>query len=185
MKKMVFLIVVGIAASNIMLAQVDTSDTPKGKNNAASLGINIPVGEFAETHIVGISLNYSWSHYRFGKLNKVPKKLIGFTANAGIDYHFGKKENIAGYDFRYGSYIYLHVFGGVIYNPCKQGNIGLTTGPTLGIYKGNADLGLGVNLNGSYYFNDRIALTPGVTYMKHDKANALWVTSIKATYILK
>lgn len=185
MKKMVFLIVVGIAASNIMLAQVDTSDTPKGKSNTASLGVNIPVGEFAETHIGGISVNYSWSHHRFGKLNKLPKKLIGFTANGGLDHYFGKKETVSGYDFKYGSYVYLQVFGGAIYNPCKDGNITLTTGPTIGLYKGNTDFGFGVNLNGSYYFNDRIALTPGVIYMKHNKTNTLWVVSMKATYNLQ
>lgn len=182
---MVFLIVAGITASNIMLAQADSSDTPKGKSNAASIGVNIPVGEFAQTHIGGISLNYSWSHHRFGKLRVLPKKLIGFTANARADYYFGKKETVSGYDFKYSGYVYLHIFAGAIYNPCKQGNVVLTTGPTLGIYKGNADLGLGVNLNGSYYFNDRIAITPGVIYMKHNKANALWTASIKATYNLK
>jgi hypothetical protein len=185
MKKMVFIILVGISASNTILAQADASDTLNGKNNVASFGVNIPVGEFAETHIGGISLNYSWSHHRFGKLNKLPKKLIGFIANAGIGYYLGKKETVSEYDFKYSGYVYLHIFAGAIYNPYKQGNVVLTTGPTLGIYKGNADLGFGVNLNGSYYFNDRIAITPGVIYMKHNKVNALWAFSIKATYILK
>ena len=188
MKRISFIILACLFTPNMILAQADTSVTPnytKGKNNAASLGVNIPVGEFSETHIGGISASYSWSHRRFGKLNKLPKKLIGFIANAGIDYYFGKKETVSGYDFKYGSSVYLHVFGGAIYNPCKDGNITLTTGPTLSLYKSNADLGFGVNLNGSYYFNDRIAITPGVIYMKHNKTNALWAVLMKATYNLQ
>lgn len=184
MKKTVFIMLAGIFASNTILAQADTSRTnyTKDKSNAASFGINIPIGEFSETHLAGISLNYSWSHHRFGKLNKLPKKLIGFTASGGIDYYFGKKETVAGYDFRYGGYTNLYAFGGAIYNPCKKGNISLTTGPAMSIYKDNAEIGFGVIINGNYYFNDRIAITPGVLYLKFAEANALWVASLKATY---
>jgi len=185
MKKTAFIILAGIFTSNAILAQADTTATPnytKGKRNAVSFGINIPVGEFSETHIGGISVNYSWSQYRFGRMKKLPKKLIGLSANSGIDYYFGKKENVAGYDFKYGSYLFLHVFGGAIYNPCKNGNITLTAGPAMDIYKGKADFGFGVNLNGNYYFNDRIGISPEAIYMKHNKANALWAISIKVTY---
>ena len=180
MKKTLIILLTGLLVTKAVCAQTDISN---GKSHVAAFGLNVPLGEFSETHIAGISAHYSWSHHRFGKLKALPKKLIGFTANGGIDYYFGRKEVVAGYDYRYGGYIYLHAFGGIIYNPCKKGNITLTAGPTTGIYKGNADAGFGINLNGSYYFTDRIAFTPGVMYMKHDKTNALWAASFKATYI--
>jgi hypothetical protein len=153
-----------------------------GKNNNVSLGINIPIGEFAKTHIGGISLDYSLSHHRFGSLKVLPKKLIGLTANGGIAHYFGKKETVAGYDYRYGGYLYLHAFGGGIYNPCKKGNITLTTGPTLGIYKSSAHVGIGINLGGSYALTDKIALRPEIIFLKHHEAVALWVASIKTAY---
>jgi len=170
-----------------MLAQTDNlvvaaQNYTNGKDNAASFGINIPVGEFSKTHFAGIALDYSWSHHRFGSLKALPKMLIGFTANGGIDYYFGKKETIAGYEYRYGGDIYFHLFGGAIYNPCKKGNITLTAGPTLGIYKGRADAGFGINIGGSYSLTDKIAITPGIICLKHNDAASLWVAAVRGTY---
>jgi hypothetical protein len=185
MKKIVFVLGASLFATTTTLSQTgDSVDpiNPKATSNTISLGANIPVGEFSETHIAGISLIYSWSPHRFGKLNVLPGKLIGFTANGGIDHYFGKKETVAGYDFKYGGYTFLHVFGGIIYNPSKQTNISLTTGPAMSLYKGNAGFGFGISWNGSYYFSRRIALTPGFIYMKQAEANALWAASLKATY---
>lgn len=104
-------------------------------------------------------------------------------AAAGIDYYFGKKESVAGYDYTYGGYLHLYSFGGVIYNPSKKGNITFTAGPVMNIYKGATDVGFGFILNGSSYFTGKIAVTPGIMYTKYDKANALWAASCKATYI--
>ena len=53
----------------------------------------------------------------------------------------------------------------------------------MGIYKGSADMGFGVILSMSSFVTDKIAITPGVMYMKHDNTNALWVASVRATYI--
>jgi hypothetical protein len=157
-------------------------DSHKPASHTAAIGINIPVGEFSETHFAGISLDYSWSKHRFGILKTLPEKVIGFIANGGIDYYFGKKETVAGYEYKYGSYTYLHAFGGIIYNPVKKGNISLMAGPTMGIYKGGSDIGFGVSWQGSYYFTQRIAFTPGILFMKHKEANALWAPFLRASY---
>lgn len=180
MKRTVFILMINLLATINLLAQTDIG---KGKTHLVAFGLNVPLGKFSETHIAGISVHYSWSDHRFGKLKALPKKTIGYTAYGGIDYYFGKNETIAGYDYRYGGYLYLHAFGGAIYNPCKKGNITLTTGPVMGIYKGNADIGLGITLNCSYHFSEKIAFTPGVIYMKHNKTDALWAASLKATYV--
>jgi hypothetical protein len=180
MKKTVFILIGCLSVIPRLFGQPDTSWSRSG--NTIVAGIHVPFGEFSETHIAGISLSYAWSNNRFGKLKALPKKLIGFTADAGIDFYLGKKEKVAGYDFKNGSYISLAILGGAIYSPCKRGNIRLTAGPALGIYKGNADLGFGVNLDGSYYLNTRIAITPGLIYLKHKEANALWAASVRASY---
>jgi hypothetical protein len=185
MRRTVFIVIACLFATIKILAQDSVPGSPnyiKGKNNAGAFGINIPVGEFSKTHIAGIGLDYSWSHHRFGNLKVLPKKLIGFTAKGGIAYYFGKKETVAGYDYRYGGYLYLHAFGGAIYNPCKKGNITLTIGPTLGIYKGSADVGFGVNLGGSYSLTDKIALRPEIIFLNHHEAAALWVVTMRAVY---
>lgn len=182
MKKTGYTLLISLLTICGQLIQINAAGQ-SGKQHAVSLGINAPLGEFAETHIAGIGSHYSWSHHRFGKLPVLPKKMIGFTANGGIDYYIGKKVKTAGYDFKFGGYLYLHAFGGIIYNPTKKENITLTTGPTMGLYKGNADAGLGVMLTISSYITDQMAITPGVMYMKHDNTNAHWVASVRATYI--
>ena len=185
MRRTVFIVITSLFASAKILGQDGkpvSSNYANGKNNAAMFGINIPVGEFSKTHFAGISLEYSWSDHRFGSLMVLPKKLMGFTANGGLAYYFGKKETVAGYDYHYRGYLYLHVFGGAIYNPCKKGNITLITGPTMGIYKGSADVGFGINLAGSYSFTDKISLRPGIIFLKHHEAAALWAIAIGAVY---
>jgi hypothetical protein len=185
MKKTVLILTACFLVTIELLAQSNRSiakNYTSGKSNSAALGINVPVGEFAETHFGGISLEYAWSHHRFGNLKALPKRIPGFTANGSIDYYFGKKETVAGNDYRYAGYIYLHVLGGAIYNPCKKINIALTAGPSVGIYKGNADAGLGVKLSVNYFFTDKIAFSPGIIFLKHNNAAALWVIGIRASY---
>lgn len=182
MKKLAFTAFTPFLAMSMLLIQIKAPAQQKGKQHTIALGINIPVGAFSESHIAGIGSHYAWSNHRFGQLGQMPGKIIGITADGGVDYYFGKRETTAGYGFTFGSYFYLHAFGGVIYNPCTKGNITLTTGPTLGLYKGNAEVGVGVLLKGTYYISQRIGLTPGILYMKHALVNTLWSPSIRATY---
>ena len=184
-KKTVLILTASLVITIKVLAQANNpaaQNYTNGKNNAALFGINIPVGEFSKTHYAGISTGYTWSHHRFGNLQALPKKIIGFTAEGSFDYYFGKKETIAGYDYRYGGYIYLHAFGGAIYNPCKRGNISLTTGPTLGIYKGSVDAGYGAKLGGSYPVTDKIEIVTGIFFLKHNDAAVLLAVSVQIGY---
>jgi hypothetical protein len=178
MKKTVLIFIAALSAGINIAAQTNTN----GQSNTAIAGINIPAGEFSKTHIAGISLGYSWSHHRFGKLEALPKKIIGFTANGSMDYYFGKKEIVAGYHYRYRGYINLHAFGGIIYNPFKKGNITLTTGPAMGIYKNSTDFGFGLRLDVNYYFTNAIGIMPGIIFLKHTNATAIWVIAIRFAY---
>lgn len=154
---------------------------PSGKQHTVSMGANIPLGNFSSTNIIGIAANYSWSDHRFGGMDVKPVKPFGFTANAGLAYYFGKKETVSGYPYDYPGYIFVHIYGGVIYNPWRKANISLTAGPALGIYNGNTQFNMVVNLAGSYYFKEKIALSPGIIFMKESGAGPLWAVSLKAT----
>ena len=156
----------------------------KGRNQAIGFGLYMPVGTFFNSHIAGAGIDYSWSRHRFGR-NISPVKLIGFIVNGGISYYAGKKITTAGYDFRYGGYINLYAMPGIVYNPVKNGNVSLTAGPALNIYKGNATAGIGINLFTNYYISKNIALGPGIIYKKHTNTNALWAVAIRASYIFK
>ncbi|MDP4264289.1 MAG: hypothetical protein Q8941_17295 [Bacteroidota bacterium] len=186
MKKTPIVILVSCFAAIQLPAQSGSSiPSPeiKGKNNAVSFGAILPIGEFSRTHFAGVAVNYSWSHHRFGQTGNQPGKLIDFLADGGMNYYFGKNETVAGYKYKYGGYIYLHAFGGAIYNFSKKGNIALTGGPGMGIYKGGHDWGLGASLSGSYYVGTAIAFTPEIVFFKHNEAAALWSGGIRAAYM--
>jgi hypothetical protein len=153
----------------------------KGKNNSISFGVNIPFGDFSSTHRFGAGADYSWSKYRYGLLKSIPIKSIGFTFNAGSDYFFGKKETIGLYKYDYPNYLYLHTYGGIIYNLVKKINISFTAGPALSFYSGNAQFNIGINLSGNYYFNKNMAISPAILFMKESISEPLWVASLKAS----
>jgi hypothetical protein len=172
-KRSVFGVLFLVSCISLQAQTTPSPDKFKGKSSLATLDIHVPVGVFARSHIAGVGLNYSWSHHRYGK-DIYPSKLIGFTFNAGADYYLGKRTRIAGYKFHYDGYIYAHIMPGIQINPWSNGNIALTAGPTLGIYKGNTEPGYGVNLFGSFFITKNIAIGPGISYKKHEQADALW-----------
>lgn len=153
----------------------------KGKNRQAVFSASLPVGVFGDSHLPGIGLAYSWSHNRFGDSVNV-RKIIGFTAQAGLDYYLGKKVTTAGYAFRYNNYFYVHVMPGIICNPSPKTNISLLAGPALGMYKESSSLGFEVSLSGAYHFNHRMSLGPVALYRKHAEVDALWAAGARLSY---
>ena len=155
---------------------------PSGEQHAVSIGADVPLGNFSSTHIIGVATNYSWSDHRFGQMDVKPVKPFGFIANAGVAYYFGKKETVSGYPYDYPGYIFIHLYGGAVYNPWRKVNISLTAGPALGLYNGHTQFNIGSVLEGSYFLKEKIAITPGIIMMKESGADPLWAASIKATF---
>lgn len=155
---------------------------PSGKMNVVSAGIHFPLGDFSSTHFIGVGAYYAWSNYRFGKMDVKPVRPVGFIANGGLAYHFGKKEMPGGYAYEYPGYVFLYLNGGIIYNPSTKGNLNLTAGPALGIYNGNNLFNISGKLEGVYYIKESIGISPSILLMKEHGANAIWAASIKAVY---
>jgi hypothetical protein len=154
---------------------------PSGKQHLVSIGAIIPSGNFSNTHGIGVATNYSWSDHRFGRMDVKPVKHFGFTANGGVEYYFGKKETISGYTYDYHRYIFIHSCAGAIYNPSGKTNFIMTAGPALGMYNGHTQFNIVTCLEGSYYFREKIAITPGIILMKESGADPLLSASLKAT----
>ena len=131
--------------------------------------------------MAGVGVDYSRSRHRFGK-PEVLVKSIGWVVNGGINYYIGKTITTAGYDFRYGGYLNLYAMGGAIYNPVKNGNISLTAGPALNIYKASVNAGISVNFLSNYFISDNIAIGPGIIFKKHTNTDALWALTLRMCY---
>jgi hypothetical protein len=153
----------------------------KNKSNTVSLGPAIPIGSFSDTHKYGVTVEYSWTNHRFGLMKKIPAKRIGFILNTGVNYYLGKEETISSYQYKYRSFTYIHAYGGAIYNSWKKGSIHLTVGPATGIEDKIVEFWWGFNLSGSYYVNEKIAITPDINFMKQSIADPLLAVAIRAT----
>ncbi len=156
---------------------------PGGKQNASYAGVTIPLGNFSETHLAGIILQYSRSDHRFGNMEKKIPGQIGFVYTAGLFYYPGRKENIVTTTYKYPAFTYLHLYGGLIWNPGKQAHITLSGGPALGLYNGLASFYTGLQLDGTYYISKRVGITPGLHLMKENKSDPLWSGSLKTSFI--
>lgn len=184
--KPTFLIITFVSVAFFGVAQEKSnkvSISPTGFSKSVSAGINISIPEFSETHPIGIGVGLTWSKNRLGLMEKKPTKVLGFIAEGGIDYYFGSKVNVSSFPYQYNNFTYLHTYGGIIYNLCKKGNINLTTGPALGLEGGYTTFFWGVNLCGAYYINKKIAITPGIHFMKDPESyDPLLSGSIKASF---
>ena len=164
-----------------VFAQAKEEKLSASKSQALSFGISVPVGDFAATHFGGLTVEYSWSKKPFGPIREIVTKQFGFIVTGGVTYYFGEKEKVSGYPYDYPGYIFIHAFGGVLYNPVKSGSVSLTAGPALGIYNGNTRFNFGSKLEASYYISKNIGIGPGIILMKEPGATSLWAASFKAT----
>jgi hypothetical protein len=184
MKKWFCFLVVSACSANCISqpAGNEIVTATRGKNNSFSIGIVAPIGDFSKTHSLAVSAEYVWCHNRFGSLSPQPIKQLDFTFNTGIDYYFGKKENTGYTPYTYDKYIFLHLYGGLIYNPGEKLNFTLTAGPAIGIYNDDTQFNMGINLNGSYYLTKRIAITPAIMLMKESKSNPLIAIALRGSF---
>lgn len=148
------------------------------KGISVSIGVNVPVGDFASTHIAGIAIDCSPARLSFGM--KRAKK-FAFTYNGGVALYLGKKETVSNYPYAYPAYLFINAYGGVLYNPIKGGSITLTAGPAISIYNGNTQFNSGSKLEASYYISPTIAIGPGIMLMKPSEADPIWAASFKVT----
>lgn len=179
---LVFYILTQIAvSSHAQLSGTGDKKQKKGSEHCISLSILRPIADFSSTHFGGIAAGYEPSNHWFGLFKR---KHIAFTYNGGLACYFGKKEKVSGYPYKYPCYFFLHAFGGVLYNPVRKLDFTLTAGPALSIYNGNKRFNIGSKLEGTYYFKNRFAVSPGIVLMKDSHADPLWAVSIRGVFEL-
>ncbi len=187
MKRYFHLIFLLIFFQSIGLCQEKESikkQVPGGRSHGVSLGIQKPLGEFSETHGIGIGLLYAHSDHRFGRFEKMPAKKFGFTYEGGIAYYTGKQEKIGlVYTYDYPHFIYIHGYGGLIYNTCKNANARLVAGPALGLYDGVTRFNIGANLAIGYFPWERFGISPGISLLKEGGSNAIATATIQLQFI--
>lgn len=170
-------------ATTFVRAQAKDQDMPAkaGQHVLVSVGINLPLGEFSTTHLIGAGVDCSPAANWFGLLKT---KKIAFTYNGGAACYVGKKETASGYSYKYPGFIFIHALGGILYNPVKKASLSLLAGPALGIYNGNTRFNIGSKLEAAYLFSKKIRIGPGIIMMKEPGTNAIWSAALKTTMLL-
>lgn len=148
----------------------------KGGENAVSLGVIVPIGDFSKTHFIGITTDYSPARHKFG-LFKLKK--IALTWSGGVAYYFGKKIDVIDYSYHYRGYIFIHGFGGLLFKAAKKTSFILYAGPGAGTYHGNVRFNIGSKLEMNYLIDQKFGIAPGILLMKEFGADALWAASLK------
>lgn len=139
-------------------------------------GIQLPVGDFAGTHFIGLGVGVSPSYHTTGLFSKVK---IAFTYNGGLSYYLGKKELVSSYPYTYPGYLFIHAFVGALLIPSNKVEISLTGGPAIGIYNGNTRFNLGSKMDFNFHLNKKVSVGPGIIFMKESGADPLWSVSAK------
>ncbi|MET0463555.1 MAG: hypothetical protein ABW007_10385 [Chitinophagaceae bacterium] len=186
MKKCVVLLSLGVCLAVSSSAQSSASKLqhPGGTNQQIALNVSLPFGRFAESHAAGVGLSYNWSHHRFGD-NINARKLIGFTAQAGFDYFFGKNDTLLGHTFKNRNAMYVQVMPGIIYNPGAKTAIMLLAGPSLGIYNDASSISFSAGLNCTYHISPTISAGPSLVLRKHEYVDIYWTAGIGARILIR
>ncbi|MEO7923138.1 MAG: hypothetical protein ABIR30_05625 [Chitinophagaceae bacterium] len=179
---LLFIFCFGLLSSYGQTKHSTTKKHAPGKQHLVSAAIHLPFGEFSDTHIGGLAVEYAWSDHRFGRQPSLPSKKIGFLATGGVAYYFGEKETVNGYPYDYPGYLFIHIYPGLVFNVDKKLAISLAAGPGLGIYNGTTRFNLGAVVQVSYSISERIAISPGILLMKENGADPLIAASVKSSW---
>lgn len=167
---------------NLKAQKSAESAIAKSKSHLFSAGAEIPIGNFSNTHLPGIGIEYSGSKNRFGIFSAADIKKIAFVYSSGAAIYFGRKEVVSLYPYKYPAYIFIKTNAGVLYKTGAQSGVTISAGPAMGIYNGNTRFNLNSKLEGHYFLNEKLAITPGIILQKEiSVANLLISVSIKAS----
>lgn len=170
-----FFLIFIVATSAAQVKQVDK------KNNALAIGLYTPIGDFGESHVIGIGAEYRFIPFRQPN-DSSDAKQIAFVIIGGIHYYFGKNIVVNSYEFDFGNFFDIHLKPGLIYLPFKRSIIQLSAGPAANLYKQNIRVGVGTDLFTSYYLIEKISVGPAIHFRKFSNTTALWSAGITANY---
>jgi hypothetical protein len=185
MNKKVVALFISFIITNYLPAQTANEKnhrSPSGKNNSLAAGPVMAAGNFSFTHSIGFSIDYIRTTKRMGTLTGKPSQTVGLLFNAGMNYFLGKKETVSSYPYSYPGYALFYGTAGLIVNPIKQGNFTASTGPGIRLYNGTSSFALYTKITASYFFHQRIAVTPSVSIINESGSKPLLAAGLSACF---
>ncbi len=145
-----------------------------------SLEASQPLGEFYETHQLGIRLQYK-------SVLKRSKTMLsngpGLIYGGGLGWHSGKKEAVNAFEYEYNDLFYAYIAGGIFYRVKKDWEINLNLGPALIRYAKTTRFNVYAGLQSTYQISDFIGVRAGIHLLKENGAGAIAMTALGLAYV--
>jgi len=184
MNKKVVALFISFIIANYLPAQTANEKnrhSPTGKNNSLAAGPVMAAGNFSFTHSIGFSIDYTRTTKRMGTLTGKPSQTVGLLLNTGMNYLIGKKETVSGYPYQYPGYSLLYGTVGLISNPLKKMNFTAAMGPSIRLYNSTSSFALYTKISASYFFHQRIAVTPAISIINESGTKPLLTAGLSAS----
>ncbi len=152
---------------------------PVSYDQLITAGPSLPLAQFGETHLAGITASYIRKKERFSQQEPYNRKKTGWITAASFSHFTGKKERINQTVFRYSHYSLLSLQGGLAWYALPKVNFLLHAGPGLGYYNQSFRFSVSGQLHGTYQIGPKTIITPGCALIKQPGSDALWFTSLQ------
>lgn len=133
----------------------------------------VPLGSFADTHLLGIGADYSIT------LNR-ENDSFNWAFDAGAAFFTGKKVTVSQYSYKYPVYTSVHIMGG-LHMLGTNFDPRILAGPSVGLYNGNARFTISGRLELNYLAGERFAVAPVLNMMIDPGSNTLWSAGIRVS----
>ncbi len=149
------------------------------RHHLADASVNVPVGDFASTHIAGLGIGWQWYSQGVPGGNKAKLWRPNWLAGAEFAGYAGKKVTTAGYSFTNKPYLVARVEGGAGFSVTQRAWLFVAAGPGLGLYRGDPGFLLTAQAGGYYSFGEKWSVGPYLQWMREPQTRSLLHTGIK------
>lgn len=142
------------------------------------VSVNYPVGNFLQTHSIGVSAGYE-------RNISLRQKKANFLYGVTTGLHVGQKETVSGYTYTYKPYFYSNAMGGISYQITKQINSSAQAGPGFTVY--NQEMRFGFFGKAALQYNFENQFMMGVQYnlIQTFQTRLLGAAGLQFTYLLQ
>jgi hypothetical protein len=147
-------------------------------------GPALAIGEFARTHMPGLTLEGGGFTSLYKNQKSARKHPLLLSWSVAGDYYSGKKEKTAGYSYTYPAYWLVHAYIGGACSIDKDWLVSLAAGPGIGIYNGNTNFNTGLQASIHYAVAKKIFVSPSFKLMKEPGTDWLAAVALRAQFII-
>jgi hypothetical protein len=149
-RKLIYILLLPLLSNSLFAQNIKVKNGVIPKScSLISAGLNIPMGIFSSTHNIGLLAEYQHGI-------SLRHKKATFTYNGTLANYCGKKEIVSSYQYKYPSYSFASVMGGLSYSLFNKTYFRLVTGPAVTLYNKLTGFAVASQSDFGYKINNNI-----------------------------